>query len=448
MARDVTHRLAIDDIHLAAKRRPVHQEKVKALTVSIARLGLLNPLTVSADGTLIAGLHRLQACAALGWKRVPCRVFPLSDALEQRLATIDENLIRQELMVLEIGEHLQDREEVLAAMGLRAQSGGQSGNQNAAKNEGGIIPPSFKTTADIAKEAGFSESSAHKYKQVANTIIPEVKEVIRKTKLADTITELLSLARMEPEAQQAIAAQLKVGAKSLKEAKKAIQAARKAAVPDDLPAVTDRYHLFHASLDEALLEPESVDVIMTDPPYPREYLPLYDTLAQVAARVLKPGGSCFVLVGQSYLPEVLALMTPHLNYHWTLAYLTPGGQAVQAWGRNVNTFWKPVLWLVKGEYAGDWAGDVVKSAVNDNDKRFHEWGQSESGMADLVERFTYPGQTVLDPFMGAGTTGVVAVRRNRRFLGIDIDAGHVETAKRRLALLAQEVSGDSDNRAA
>jgi hypothetical protein len=204
------------------------------------------------------------------------------------------------------------------------------------------------------------------------------------------------------------------------------------------PAASDRYRVIHADIADALehVEPESIDFIVTDPPYPREYLPLYDTLSGVAACVLRPGGSLLAMVGQSYFPEIVDRLGASLTYHWTLAYLTPGGQAVQLWQRKVNTFWKPVLWFTKGEYAGDWVGDVCRSGVNDNDKRFHDWGQSESGMADLIERFTYPGQTILDPFMGAGTTGVVAVRLNRVFVGLDLDAAHVETARRRLAAAA------------
>ena len=143
-----------------------------------------------------------------------------------------------------------------------------------------------------------------------------------------------------------------------------------------------------------------------------------------------------VMVGQSYLPEVLARMTPHIKYHWTLSYLTPGGQSVQLWQRKVNTFWKPVLWFTKGDYVGDWVGDVARSQVNDNDKRYHDWGQSESGMADLIERFTYPGQMIVDPFCGGGTTGVVAVRMGRRFIGIDCDSEAIATTRRRLAGMA------------
>lgn len=169
------------------------------------------------------------------------------------------------------------------------------------------------------------------------------------------------------------------------------------------------------------LEPGSIDAIITDPPYPEQYLPLYQELAYEAGRALRPGGSLAVMVGQSYLDRIFALMAPHLRYHWTLAYLTPGGQAVQLWDRKVNTFWKPILWFVNGDYAGRWVGDVARSAVNDNDKRFHGWGQSESGMADIIERLTEPGELILDPFAGGATTGVVAKELGRRFIGIELD---------------------------
>lgn len=177
----------------------------------------------------------------------------------------------------------------------------------------------------------------------------------------------------------------------------------------------------------------SIDAIITDPPYPREYIGLYGDLAKVAARVLKPGGSLLAMAGQSYLPEVIAAMEGKgMEYHWCLSYLTPGGQAPHLFARNVNTFWKPVLWFVKGGYEGDCIGDVLKSDTNDNDKRFHHWGQSESGMSDIVERFTDPGQTILDPFLGGGTTGVVALSMGRAFVGCELDPYTLDLAETRI----------------
>jgi len=52
---------------------------------------------------------------------------------------------------------------------------------------------------------------------------------------------------------------------------------------------------------------------------------------------------------------------------------------------------------------------------------------------DLVERLTQPGDLVLDPFLGAGTTGVAALRTGRRFIGIDNDPEAVTASRARLA---------------
>jgi len=210
---------------------------------------------------------------------------------------------------------------------------------------------------------------------------------------------------------------------------------RAAAVEEEARIVLpDGVDLRHGDFREVLGNFEGkVDAIITDPPYPAEFLPLFDDLAKFAASALKPGGICAVMVGQSYLPQIVNSLGTHLNYHWTLAYLTPGGQAVQLWQRKVNTFWKPVLIYTNGEYAGEWLGDVTKSDVNDNDKDHHHWGQSESGMADLIGRLSKPGQLVCDPFLGGGTTAVVCHDLGRRFVGCDIDETAVATSTGRFA---------------
>lgn len=189
----------------------------------------------------------------------------------------------------------------------------------------------------------------------------------------------------------------------------------------------------HGDFQALDLDSGSVQAVITDPPYPAEFLPLYEKLAEHAAEWLQPGGICAVMTGQTYLPAVMASLEEHLIYHWTIAYLTPGGQAVQVFPRKVNTFWKPVLvYRKEGEQRTEWFGDVAKSDTNDNDKRFHHWGQSESGMADLVKRLSRPGDLIVDPFMGAGTTGVAALALGRSFIGCDVNADHVETARERM----------------
>ena len=200
-----------------------------------------------------------------------------------------------------------------------------------------------------------------------------------------------------------------------------------------LVPLDDRVRLVNCSVAEAAeqIEAESIDFIVTDPPYPKEFLSVYDELAEFAQASLKPGGSLLCMVGQSYLPEIVQKLSKTLNYHWALAYLTPGGQATQLWERKVNTFWKPVLWFTKGEYTGDWIGDVTNSKPNDNDKRHHHWGQSESGMFDLMRKFLYPNRTICDPFLGGGTTGLVALALGCRFIGCDIDLNCIEKSQAR-----------------
>lgn len=212
------------------------------------------------------------------------------------------------------------------------------------------------------------------------------------------------------------------------------------AIPDNMLPFNERYQLLCGHIDTHLpdIESESVDVIITDPPYRGEYIPLYETLAKQAARILRPHGLLIVMCGQYHLPDVLRLMTPHIQYQWTGAYLTPGGQSPHIYPRNVNTFWKPVVWFGNGK-PRDCIGDVFKSAVNDNDKRFHNWGQSESGMRELIEKFTRPDDLILDPFLGGGTTGVVALNLHRRFIGIDIDPLSIATTEERITACIAEM---------
>lgn len=53
-------------------------------------------------------------------------------------------------------------------------------------------------------------------------------------------------------------------------------------------------------------------------------------------------------------------------------------------------------------------------------------------MLELLELFTSPGELVVDPFCGSGSTGVAAIRLGRRFIGIEIDPTYAELARERL----------------
>ena len=101
----------------------------------------------------------------------------------------------------------------------------------------------------------------------------------------------------------------------------------------------------------------------------------------------------------------------------------------------MSNWWKPVALFSKGDDSGELVSDVIQDRkALSSEERFglHEWAQTESSMAAVIEKFTSPGETVLDPFLGSGTTGVAALRLGRRFIGSDIDQETVQVAAARL----------------
>jgi len=216
----------------------------------------------------------------------------------------------------------------------------------------------------------------------------------------------------------------------LREIRKTEREEKKTTVPD-LPDITERYQLYCCDIKDAheKIKANSVDWIITDPPYPKEYLELIKPLGEFSKYALKKGGSLVCMIGQSYLPEVYSMLNEDLTYNWTCCYLMPG-DAVKVWPRRIVTGWKPLLWFVKEGPPKEVIYDVFKSQKKD--KEYHDWGQSESGMADIIERFTFPGEIICDPFLGAGTTGIVTLQMNRFFIGVDNDIEALNKTKNRM----------------
>lgn len=62
-----------------------------------------------------------------------------------------------------------------------------------------------------------------------------------------------------------------------------------------------------------------------------------------------------------------------------------------------------------------------------------------SQVRHILEQWVQPGGTVLDPFMGSGTTGVACVQTGRNFIGIEIDPDYFAIAERRIAEAQQQM---------
>jgi len=167
------------------------------------------------------------------------------------------------------------------------------------------------------------------------------------------------------------------------------------------------------------LDPESVDLILTDPPYPKEYLDLWRILGEKAKIILKRNGFLVAYSGQFYLPEVLNMLCKSLEYVWTFAVTFNGGAQNRVFARNIWNGWKPILVFAKPPYEMEWQTDILYSPARQKDA--HEWQQSIGPILTLIEKFTLKNQLVVDPFLGSGTTAKAAEQLGRRFFGMDND---------------------------
>jgi len=186
--------IIIDEIIVGERKRTIDSQYVMEIEKSIREVGLIEPIVVTRAMRLVAGAHRLEAVRRLGWETIPAIVKDLTE-LEAELLEIDENLVRKELTVLERGEHLERRNEILRLRGERAEPGD---NQHGGGET--ISPP--RTTADLATEIGVGERSAQQAVQIARGIQPDVRDMIRRSELADSTTQLLTLARVKNAREQ------------------------------------------------------------------------------------------------------------------------------------------------------------------------------------------------------------------------------------------------------
>ena len=185
------------------------------------------------------------------------------------------------------------------------------------------------------------------------------------------------------------------------------------------------------------MEDKSVDVVITDPPYG-----IGEDSFRVASRTklakTKDYGkfSWDVKVDK----EIIDLMLS-VSIHQVI------------FGGNYYANWLPpssswIVWnkLNSGNFADcELAWTSHKRAVRKFDylwngmikqqpeERFHPTQKPLVLMKWVIENYTKPGDTILDPFMGSGTTGVACVQTGRNFIGIEIDATYFAIAEKRIA---------------
>ena len=187
----------------------------------------------------------------------------------------------------------------------------------------------------------------------------------------------------------------------------------------------------------------SVDLVVTDPPYlgryrdrfgrtlanddnPEAVLSVYDEVF----RVLKPDSYCVTFYGWTAIPGFAGA--------WDRAGFRPVGHIV--WpkpyfskARHTRYSHESAYVLAKGypKLPDDPIHDVQAWEYSGN--RAHPTEKAVSVIEPLIDAYSKPGDLVLDPFSGSGTTSVAAALNGRSYIGIELEQKYCDLAQRRLA---------------
>lgn len=221
-----------------------------------------------------------------------------------------------------------------------------------------------------------------------------------------------------------------------------------------------------------------------DKKIPLEYQQWCELWADEWLRVLKPGASCFVFAGRRFSHRCIVALenhgftfkdmlcwekntAPHRAQRLSAVYSRRADEEnADAWKNwrvaNLRPLFEPILWFQKPYKTGgtiadnvlehevgawdelalrsyivgdlyDKSSNILKVNVTNEDHGKHSAQKPLALMELLVALVTKPGQLVLDPFAGSGTTCVAARNLNRHYIGIEIDDNYCKVANERLS---------------
>lgn len=184
---------------------------------------------------------------------------------------------------------------------------------------------------------------------------------------------------------------------------------------------------------EIMTSLKSIDACITDPPYGIGIN--YGSFIDTQENVIK--------LAKAWLPLATAcssrvIFTPeNINQHsyprpdWTMAWITPAGAGSGPWGFSC---WQPIMCYGKDPLLASGKGrahDIIMHTES-SESNSHPCPKPIIFMQRLLLRCSLEGETILDPFMGSGTTGVAAIESGRKFIGIEIEPKYYDIARRRI----------------
>jgi ParB family chromosome partitioning protein len=393
-------------------RKQFDEEKLKELAETYKTQGIIQPIEVDENLIIITGERRWRAAKLAGLEKIPCRIIKgltPEQKLERRLI---ENIHHEPLTEMEKAEAIK---KLIEMKGWNPSCAAQvlGVNEQYLRRLLSLIEAP-KEVKELVEERKIDPSTAgeivYSLKKKPEKIVEVAKKVVKaESKKRELARKIIAEIKRREEAEKRREEIAKIE-QSLKET-------------DIIIKLGD----FRDLIKE--IEPNSVDLILTDPPYPKEFFDLWRKLAEEAKRVLKAGGFLVCYSGQYYLPEIFEEFKKHLEYYW-LAGLNHIGEKRMLPNLIVNRM-KPILIFYKPPLKKNIPFcDLIDSPAPD--KTYHEWQQSIEPAEYLISSFSAPNDLILDPFVGTGTFAIAAMEKKRKFIGFEIDPNLYNIALRRL----------------
>ena len=198
------------------------------------------------------------------------------------------------------------------------------------------------------------------------------------------------------------------------------------------------FTIYHGDCREILPTLPKVDLVLTDPPYglagsstdKNEYISFSDDPSHVVEIVT------FVLARYR---DKRFVMTPGQKLMFKYpepdaigCFYYPAGTGSCSWG---FVGWQPIFYYGKDPYLQDGKGRSMNSyqSTEQAEKNGHPCPKPVKQWQKLIQRCSRDGETIMDPFMGAGTTLRAAKDLGRKAIGIEIEERYCEIAVKRLA---------------
>lgn len=380
---------------------------------SIRMLGVLVPLTIKNNGTIISGHRRWRAAKILGLKTVPVQLVDYDSELDEQEAIIAFNKQREKTF----SQKMREAEEIEIIERKRAKERQAHGETAPGRTLPDMLPEASKgeTRDKVADAVGFGSGRTY-----------------------DRARKVWKTAKEGNEKAQQIVSRLDKKQITIHKAYKEVCKQKKR---DEKRAYQEEPELLSSSIEIELgdfrerlqhIGEQSVDLIFTDPPYHEKYLHLWEDLAIEALRTLKPDGFLLAYSGQNCLVQVFEILNRHLVYYWVAAVEHTHGQ-LRFWHKKVWNSWKPILIFAASKESKpvNWFSDLQRKGDKEA-KLYHDWGQPLEEAKYFIEHFCPPHGFVVDPMCGSGTIPLAAYLTGRKSLGIDIEAESVYTARKRI----------------